>query len=144
MIRDGELSRLILDQAAEAIVVIDARGIILRASDSAQKLAGRNILRLHFDSAFELRGSEQQIETSYLLSAALAGSGSKSIEVKLVHPGRPSSTLLLSTGLLWDGARELLGCVVTLTDITARKTSEETLARQAQVGSPGTELEFAL
>jgi PAS domain S-box-containing protein len=40
MVEEGELSRLILEQAAEAIVVIDARGMILRASESAQKLRG--------------------------------------------------------------------------------------------------------
>src|SRR4051812_26075997 len=54
MVEEGELSRLILEQAAEAIVVIDARGMILRASESAQILAGRNILLQPFDTAFQL------------------------------------------------------------------------------------------
>src|SRR5579863_9806081 len=73
MVEEGELSRLILEQAAEAIVVIDARGMILRASESAQKLAGGNILLRHFDAEFQLWDRENRIDTARLLSAALGG-----------------------------------------------------------------------
>jgi PAS domain S-box-containing protein len=132
MVKDGELSRLILDQAAEAIVVIDARGKILRASESAQQLAGRSILLEHFDAAFQLWGPQNRITNAQLLSGALSARGLKSIEVQLLHIDRPFSTLLLSTGPLWATTGELLGCVVTLTDITERKKSEQALALQAQ------------
>jgi PAS domain S-box-containing protein len=132
MVEEGELSRLILEQAAEAIVVIDARGMILRASESAQKLAGRNILLQPFDTVFQLWDRENRIDTARLLSAALAGEGFKSVEVNLFHSEKPYSTLLLSTGPLWRDNRELLGCAVTLTDITERKKSEEALSQQAQ------------
>ena len=132
MVEEGELSRLILEQAAEAIVVIDARGMILRASVSAQTLAGRNILLQPFDTAFQLWDRGHRIDTARLLSAALAGEGFKSTEVNLFHSEKPYSTLLLSTGPIWRDNRELLGCAVTLTDITERKRSEEALAHQAQ------------
>jgi PAS domain S-box-containing protein len=132
MVKDGELSRLILDQAAEAIVVIDARGKILRASESAVQLAGRSILLEHFDAAFQLWGAANRITTAQLLSGALSARGFKSIEVQMLHHTKPVSTLLLSTGPLWAGTGELLGCVVTLTDITERKKSEQALAMQAQ------------
>ncbi|HET9805253.1 MAG TPA: ATP-binding protein [Candidatus Acidoferrum sp.] len=132
MVEEGELSRLILEQAAEAIVVIDARGMILRSSESAQNLAGRNILLQPFDSVFQLWERETRIDTARLLSVALAGEGFQSIEVSLFHADKPYSTLLLSAGPLWGDDRELLGCVVTLTDITERKRSEEALVRQAQ------------
>lgn len=132
MVQEGELSRLILEQAAEAIVVIDARGMILRASESAQKLAGRNILLQHFDTVFLLGDGENQVDTARLLSAALAGEGFKSKEVDLYHPGEPNATLLLSSGPLWTADRQLLGCAITFTDITERKRSEEALARQTQ------------
>jgi PAS domain S-box-containing protein len=132
MVEEGELSRLILEQAAEAIVVIDARGMILRSSESAQNLAGRNILLQPFDSVFQLWDRETRIDTARLLSVALAGEGFQSIEVSLFHADKPYSTLLLSAGPLWRDDRELLGCVVTLTDITERKRSEEALVRQAQ------------
>jgi PAS domain S-box-containing protein len=132
MVQEGELSRLILEQAAEAIVVIDARGTILRASESAQKIAGRNILLQHFDKAFQLWNGENRIDTTRLVAAALAGEEFKSIEVNLFHPAEPHSTLLLSAGPLWRDDHELLGCAITLTDITDRKRSEEALAQQAQ------------
>ena len=132
MVEEGELSRLILEQAAEAIVVIDARGMILRASGSAQKLAGRNVLLQHFDSAFQLSDRQNRIGAARLLGAALAGEGFKSTEVNLFHSDKPYSTLLLSTGPLWTDNRELLGCAITLTDITERKQSEQALALQAR------------
>jgi PAS domain S-box-containing protein len=132
MVKDEQLSRLILDQAAEAIIVIDARGTILRASESAMKLTGRNILFQQFDAAFQLWEAESRVDTARLFTAALAEEGLQSVEVKLRHSGRPASTLLLSTGPLWNDAGELLGCVLTLTDITERKGSEESLARQAR------------
>jgi len=40
--------------------------------------------------------------------------------------------LLLSASPLWSPGRELLGCVLTLTDITGRKHAEEELGRQAE------------
>ena len=132
MVKDEQLSRLILDQAAEAIVVIDARGTILRASESAMQLTGRNILLQPFDAVFQLWGPEGRVDTARIFSAALAAQGLRSVEVKLRYSGKPASTLLLSTGPLWNNAGELLGCVLTFTDITERKRSEESLALQAR------------
>ena len=131
MVKDGELSRSILDQAAESIVVIDARGKILRVSESARKLAGHDVLLQHFDDAFHFWEQDQRVDAPRLLSAARSGSGIRSLEVALRHAGRPLSPRLLSAGPLWGASRELLGCVVTLTDITERKVSEEALGRQA-------------
>jgi PAS domain S-box-containing protein len=131
MVKDGELSRSILDQAAESIIVIDAHGKILRVSESARKLAGRGILLQHFDDAFHFWERDQRVDAPRLLSAARSANGIRSIEVTLQHDSRPSLTLLLSAGPLWSGSRDLLGCVVTLTDITERKRSEEALGRQA-------------
>ena len=54
IVKEEQLSRLILDQAGEAIVVIDPLGMILRASESARQLAGVPILSTHFDQAFSL------------------------------------------------------------------------------------------
>ena len=131
MVKDGELSRSILDQAIESIVVIDARGKILRVSESARKLAGRDVLLRHFDSVFEFWDRDQKVDAPRLLSAARSDNGIRSIEVILHHTDGADSTLLLSAGPLWSSSRDLLGCVVTLTDITERKETEEALGRQA-------------
>jgi PAS domain S-box-containing protein len=131
MVKDGELSRSILDQAVESIVVIDARGKILRISESARKLAGRDVLLRHFDFAFPFSERDQKVDAQRLMSAARSNNGIRSLEVTLKHDGQPTSTLLLSAGPLWSSSRDLLGCVVTLTDISERKLSEEALGRQA-------------
>ena len=130
IVKDGEFARSILDQTAEVIIVIDAHGKILRASECAHQLAGRNITLQAFDTAFELRGPEDRVNASKLLSAALEGQGLRGVEVRLVAGAKAPSTLLLSAGPLWSDPHELVGCVVTLTDITDRKTTEEALAHQ--------------
>jgi PAS domain S-box-containing protein len=132
IVKDGEFARSILDQTAEVIIVIDAHGKILRASECAHQLAGRNITLQAFDTAFELRGPEDRVNASKLLSAALEGQGLRGVEVRLVAGAKAPSTLLLSAGPLWSDPHELVGCVVTLTDITDRKTTEEALAHQTQ------------
>ncbi len=50
----------------------------------------------------------------------------------MLHPNGTTSALLISVSPLWRDGNELLGCVITLTDITERKRAEEALARQAE------------
>ena len=50
-----KLARSILDQAAEAIVVCDETGRIVRANPIAQTLAGRNPMLRRFELVFPLR-----------------------------------------------------------------------------------------
>ena len=49
------LARAILEQAAEALVVIDTTGRIIRASQEAHQLAGRNVLLQDFATVFPLQ-----------------------------------------------------------------------------------------
>jgi PAS domain S-box-containing protein len=141
MIAAEQLSRSILEQAAEAVVVIDAKGKILRASDTANRLAGKNVLLQDFDSAFRLvspaRTGESNvaadgIDAQRLVAAARSEEVLRGMELTLESPNGGTCTVLLSAGPLWNGTHELLGCVVTLTDITHRKQAEEALGRQSQ------------
>ena len=140
MVAAEQLSRSILEQAVEAVVVIDAEGKILRASGTANRLAGRNVLLQDFDSAFRLIPSSEpgqmtgvaKLDAQALLAAARSGQILRGIELELEAPGGPCCTVLLSAGPLWNGPPELLGCVVTLTDISDRKQAEEALSRQSQ------------
>ena len=43
IVKEEQLSRLILDQAGEGVVVIDREGTILRRSESAKRLAGSSV-----------------------------------------------------------------------------------------------------
>jgi PAS domain S-box-containing protein len=132
IIKEEQLSRLILEQAGEAIVVIDPNGIIVRRNESANRLAGRPVLMSPFDPAFPLTVSGRPLETEKILGAARAAQHIRGVEAMMLHPGGQRSALLVSASPLWRDGSELLGCVITLTDITERKRAEEALGRQAE------------
>ena len=135
VVKEEQLSRLILDQAGEAIVVIDPHGTIVRASESARQLAGGPILSTHFDRAFPLTASD--VVPDWPMNVAGIFEAAKQarisgLEGDLTCPDGKLRSVLCSASPLWDGGSELLGCVITLTDITDRKHAEQTLARQAE------------
>ncbi|MFN7949693.1 MAG: ATP-binding protein [Blastocatellia bacterium] len=126
-----KLARSILEQAAEAIIVCNAEGRIIRASRQAQQLCGGLLLDEHFDQALRLRlvGSDQPGECEdeeryFSLSAVLRGEACRGIEVIFTCGAQPSCHLLANAGPLIGDDRRIVGCVVTLTDITDRKQAE--------------------
>ena len=131
ILKEERLSRLILEQAAEAIVVIDPKGIIVRRSGSATLLAQKPVLMGPFDQGFPLTASGIPFDTLRILAAARSGEKISGVEVEMLRAGGSPSALLLSASPLWSDGNELLGCVITLTDITERKRAEEALASQA-------------
>jgi PAS domain S-box-containing protein len=128
IVKEEQLSRLILDQAGEAIVVIEPKGIITRASQSARELGGGPILGAHFDHVFPLTAAG----AAEICQAAHEGRPIRGMEAALVQPERERCSVLISASPLWSDDSELLGCVITLTDITRRKRTEEALGRQAE------------
>ena len=131
ILQEERLSRLILEQAAEAIVVIDPQGCIVRRSESATALAQKPVLMASFDRIFPLTASGLPFDTSRILAAARNGEKISGVEVSLSRPGGNPSALLVSASPLSSDGNELLGCVITLTEITERKRAEEALAVQA-------------
>jgi len=132
IVREEQLSRSILDQAAEAIVVVDLQGVIVRCSQSAKNLARCSLLLNAFDSAFELTVAGSGLNACRILESVLNGVTMKGIETEMRHPDGETYALLLSAGPLWGETNEPLGCVITFTNITDRKRAEEALAQQAQ------------
>jgi PAS domain-containing protein len=51
------LARAILEQTAEALVVTDMSGRIIRASQAAHQLAGRRVLLQDFEAVFALQSA---------------------------------------------------------------------------------------
>jgi len=129
------LARSILDQAAQAIVVCDGTGRIIRASHTARQLCGQNPMLQPFDAVFPLQVAAQPERAAggpFSLVDVLRGERLRDIEVCLTLRDGQVRSLLLSAGPLLGAQGEVLGCVVTLTDITERRRAERELERQAR------------
>ena len=118
-----KLARAILEQAADAIVICDETGRIIRASKQAQAFYDKNLLGQLFEHAFPLR---QLDGTAFSPVGAIDSSLRQSVEARLECNGKEFD-LLVSVGHLNGARSELLGSVVTLTDITERKRTVERL-----------------
>ena len=139
-----KLARSILDQAAEAIVVCDHSGQVIRASQVAHQLCERNPILQPFELAFPLLldgtsavgaplvGAHEGRERRFSVPDILGGQSLHGVEATLSRSDGGRVDLLLSAGPLSGGENEILGCVVTLTDISARKRLEEELRQRAE------------
>ena len=131
------LARAILDQAAEALVVIDTTGHIIRASHAAHQLAGCNVLLQDFETVFPLQFAVAMVPASSIagndkpvasvLHAALRGEVQQGLETTFVRPDGQTFQLLLSLGPLLNPRGEVAGGIIALTDITVRKQAEQAL-----------------
>jgi PAS domain S-box-containing protein len=127
-----QFARSILEQATDAVLVCNRAGRITHASWAADRLFGQPLngqiawhtLPLHLGTA-ELGGAEEQATSvQRLVHEALAGKSIHRLEASLDQPGRPRQHFLVRAGPLRDRAGEPIGCILTLTDITARKQAE--------------------
>lgn len=136
-----QLTNSVLDQAAEAIVVCDQGGTVLRANQQAQSLCGRNPLLSAFDEVFPLylpteaaaetgpaTGVDRTTLKPIAVSEILHGEAYRSREVlfwRRERGGPRLCPLLLSAAPLRTSDKSTIGCVVHLIDITERKHAEQ-------------------
>ena len=118
------LASSILDQAAEAMIVCDPHGMVVRASRAAREIAADRALRQHVFAAFPLRGLPGAESDRHPASRALAGEIALSVEMMLEVPGRPPLPVICTAAPLLDERNETAGCVMSLTDITRQKRAE--------------------
>ena len=131
------LARAILEQAAEVLVVVDNTGRIIRASQVAHQLAGRNVLWQDFAAVFPLQFdvikapapsvAGNRATPASLLHAAQWSEVRQGLETTFVRPDGQIFQLLLSLGPLLNARGEVAGGIITLTDITACKQAEHGL-----------------
>jgi PAS domain S-box-containing protein len=119
------LSRYILEQSLEGVAVC-IHGRILFASRRLHEIYGGNTLMQPFDKLFPLRISESEVFSVEILQS---GQVLKSAEVSYQNPDGVSYSLILNAGPLYGDEHRILGCLVSLTDITERKRAEEDLQR---------------
>ena len=118
------LASLALIQAAEAIVVCDLQGRIRQASQVVLQFCDGDPLRRPFTAAFPL-----QLEASepFNLGPVLRGATVHDADVTLVLQDRTLAFILNAAPLL-ESSR-IVGCVITLTDITERKLRAHAIER---------------
>jgi PAS domain S-box-containing protein len=128
VITSGRVTRAVFNEVSEAIVVLSRQGIVLRASQAAWRLAGRNPIARPFDEVFplslQLRGKPI---LPARLQATLLNAGLFRCEGLLDPPdGHLRHLLISSRRLHLEGGVES-GSVVVMTDITDSKRFEEEL-----------------
>lgn len=130
LIAAGKLASSILESAAEAIAVCDETGRIFSANQALEDLCGFNPLFQPFEAALPLEVNGEPAGKRFSIFDALKGGTLRAQEVRFLrNSGLPASLLLTSSPI--KGSSGVVGCVLTMTDITQRKRAEDEL-RQNQ------------
>jgi PAS domain S-box-containing protein len=116
------LARSIIEQVGEAIIVCDNGGMVIRASRAAHQLCGENPLLKPFDELFRLRIPET--ENFFSVSPPLHDGCFGDAEVEFKRSDGRLFHLILKVTPLESVQTGIIGCVVTLTDITERRQAE--------------------
>jgi two-component system, cell cycle sensor histidine kinase and response regulator CckA len=122
------LEQAILDQVAEAVVVCDVTGQIIRVNERAATLCGQNPAGQMFQHVFHLQPAHS---TPFSLTEAVTKSRQR-LEAQLIQNGQEID-LLLSINPLLSNQKEQMGTVITLTDITERKHAENKILEAQSV-----------
>ncbi|GAN32390.1 MAG: diguanylate cyclase [Candidatus Brocadia sp. AMX2] len=122
------LTHAILDQAMEAIVVCDLNGLIIRTSKTARILCGRKPLLQPFETIFPIRFKrEEKNYRNFRIADVLRGKDFRDVEVSLEYSpsARPGDikvyNLLINASPLRNSENTVIGCIITLIDITESK-----------------------
>ena len=135
ILAEEQLSRAIFEQVAAVILVVDPKGCILRASHEAHQIFRGNLLLRQFDEVLQLAifdttggKSGPAAYKPFPISSILQGEIFHGLEVRYFPPeGWEPLEMLMNAGPLRGRQGEVMGAVVALTDITARKRVAEAL-----------------
>ncbi len=124
-------SRAILNQAADAIIICDERGIITQASRETRRFGDTVLLGLYLDDAFKITfpSGLPLHKQVFTVVDVLKGRIFHKQEA-IFSAGEKTFYFLLSAQPLRGKDKVIVGCVVTLTDITSLKQAEEEMRRQ--------------
>lgn len=129
MVAAERLARSIIEQAAEGIIVCDSYGKVIRFSNTAARICGLDLMFKSFDDIFDLRRSiEGEVGERVLpVFAALQGNTLLRMETIFERSDGRQFYLLLNAGPLKDSGDRIIGCVITLSDISECKRAEANL-----------------
>ena len=126
VLAEGLLARLVLEQAADAIVVCDDKGQITRVSRTAEQLCGCSPLRANFEAAFPVVLASPLLGGD-LIANALRGALLRAEPATLTRVDGSKADLLLSATPLQAADGRTIGCVVTMVDVSEHRRADEAL-----------------
>ncbi|MBF0495389.1 MAG: PAS domain S-box protein [Deltaproteobacteria bacterium] len=139
ILSEEKLSRSIIEQAAEPLVVCNPDGLIMRASAMAAQLCRQDPMYQPFDIVFPLNKivnknacliGEESNETRLPYSSIVEGAGNFSgLEAVLKLPDDQEFFFVINANNILNKEGTFIGCVISMTDITSRKMMEESLQR---------------
>jgi PAS domain S-box-containing protein len=142
LVADEKLARSIFEHATEAIIVCDQDECVLRASLAARRLCVGDPVGKRFSQAFPLCAPERQDGQPLVpvvpLGDVLAGRTVQGIEASLPLDDGTDCQFQVSAGPLLAADDRVLGCVLTLTDVTGRRRAEmeaDRARREAEAAS---------
>ncbi len=125
LVADEKLARSIFEHATEAIVVCDTQEKVLRTSLTARRLCVCDPIGETFSRAFPLRREGPAGAPVIPFAEVFAGNVVQGIEAALtLEKEEEDCELQVSAGPLRGSDDEVIGCVLTLTDVTARRRAE--------------------
>ncbi len=121
------LARSILEQAAGAILVINPTGKIIRASRAAERLANASVILHQFNSVFPLHANAGSKVCAFeeILSHVQRSGDIAALEASARMADGRVLDVLVNASLLTNPDSEVLGCIVTLNDVTGIKRAEQ-------------------
>lgn len=119
------LASSVIEQAAEATIVTDERGRIVRASTSAATLSATGPLLMAFEEAFPVVLSSPL--PNGLLGAVLKGQTFRAAQGTLRRRDGLERALLVSAAPLQGEGGVVLGAILTLVDVTEARRAEKAL-----------------
>lgn len=120
-----KLARSVIEQASEAIIVCDEKFKIIRASRSAEKMAGQPLLNLPFNSIYIFKNSSGE---HVLLDDLIKRDLPATEEVLFKRKNGEVFNLIFKVGALSGVEQKILGYIITLTNITSYVEAEEKIS----------------
>ena len=120
-----KLARSIIEQATDAVIVCNDNGKIIRFSNAVTRILGCDPSLQSFEDLFDLcLPIGEKISP---VSAALRGEVLMQVDSSFERGDGELFHLLLNAGPLKSDDGKIIGCVITLTDITERKRLDESM-----------------
>lgn len=126
LLKSADLVSEILEQAVDAIVVCDPAGTVVRVSRGVYDLCEAEPVGRSFEAALPIRIAAEAGCPPFGLDAVLEGRILRGVPVALDRPGGELH-FQLSAGPLIDARKHIVGCLVTMTDVTERERAEQAL-----------------